>query len=309
MIRVVFYFFVKIESNIYIKMAAMSDTTRHVNDFWTAFSTNWHFMYKVLMKRKYNDMQRMLNLAQTLLGPLSAHIDLEFTIGEINRVEYDIARDLVELYISPKLLVGNIPIMKMLYETRPKLDNLHVCMYRAYNVKDPVIATVAYGDISYDYSDFGCQTFYSMDEHREPVVNIVMYIKKRIAEHLLVKKEVTFVNPETKQETKLLKWLPAKTNVVDILLTNIIGEYNLIKKVGYIEFLVEDDDIIMEGSQFVELSELRKSFAVIKYRACRTCGKCEHQGDLYTCTGCSKAIYCSRLCQRIDFANHKQMCT
>jgi len=279
---------------------------QHIETFWQSIQLVW----KSFIKSKITEekLANMLTYINNISPEISKRLDFELTYGEINRIYYRTAKDRIELYISPKLLKDNIPIMDKLYEKAPKLTDLYVYKYRSYNQKDPLISDVEFPDYKYQYSDFGCQTFPGIVD-KTPLINIVIFVKKQAAAHLLTQKEVSFINPETSEQTKLLKWLPTKTNVVDILLTNIIGEYNLVNHVGYIEFLPEDDPLIAENSVFHELSDLKKAFQVINstYKSCQTCGRTESQCKLLKCSNCT-VIYCSVDCQKINYSTHKEFC-
>ncbi len=118
---------------------------------------------------------------------------------------------------------------------------------------------------------------------------------------------------EDKSEKKMLKWLPTKTNVVDILLVNIIGEYNLIHRTGYIEFLPEGDALIAAGSLFTELSDLQGAYTILdktmNTQICQVCTRRDYQIHLMQCSKCKKTKYCCRECQVIDYPTHKKLCT
>ena len=283
----------------------------HTKAFWRSVVNQWNTLYEAATKGIDSDRDKILQLLHYFAGPLSQYLDFEVTIGEINRVLFERVKNMVELYISPKLLIDNVPIMESLVAAAPSIPNLRVIKYRSYNIKDPTIATVEYPDATYKYDDFGCQTFSSMTENNRPLVNIVIYVKKSACS-LLTQKEVTFILPD-KSEKKMLKWLPTKTNVIDVFLVNIIGEFNLIHRTGYIEFLPEGDALIAAGSIFTELSDLKNAYLVIEkttnIKTCQTCTRREYQTDLAICSRCKKTRYCCRECQIIDFPTHKKMCT
>jgi len=302
---------------------------RHAKAFWASLSRQWDTIYKAMTIGTDGDRQRCLQLLHYFAGPLTEFIDFEFTVSEINRIVFDDAKGLIELYISPRLLKANIPVMDALYNARPgsqtnqtsndspltntPIPNLQVYKYRSYNVKDPLIALVEYEEDKYQYTDFGCQYFNGIDpETNKPLLNLVIFVRKAAA-NLLTKKDVTFINHDTKLETKLAKWLPTKTNVVDVILTNIIGEYNLIHNVGYIEFLPEDDPLIVAGSVFTELADLKPAFVLLEkatgIKTCSICNRKSYQSNISHCSRCKKTLYCCKVCQRVDFPSHKKNCS
>lgn len=287
------------------------DIKTHVLAFWESVQRQWNTIYQAALEGNDKDRHNILRLFHYFAGPLSDCVDFEITVGELNRTAFDSAKSVVEMYISPRLLKCNVPVIEALYKTRKSIPNLHVYKYRSYNAKDPLIATIEYDDAKFAYTDFGCQYFSGISEEKTPLVNIAIYVRKDAAEKLLTKKEVTFILPD-KTEQKHLKWLPTKTNVIDVLLTNIIGEFNLIHRTGYIEFLPEGDPLIATGSVFTELTDLRGAYAVLDksmgIKKCVVCDRRSYQGIMAICSRCRKVNYCCRLCQIIDYPGHKTMC-
>ena len=313
-------------------------------EFWSNVSAAWAKYYQLIKENPALNLERVLNLITMLAGDLYKSIDFEITYGEINRVSLDESRDLVELYISPKLLIKNISLMELLIANAPKLPNLSVVKYRAYHIKDELIASIDY-DLSavkkdssasntpqihtYNYEDFGCQWFSGVDKIPEtdlqpgrtasnfnakgmrPIINLVILVKKN-AINLLTRKPVTFIMADGKEEV-IEKWLPSVANVIDLFLINVIGEYNLVHNVGYIEFMPEDDPLIAPGSEFYELADLRAAFQMLNNNKqilnCNVCGRYEYQTKLARCSKCKKIVYCSKICQKTDFAFHKELCS
>ncbi len=276
---------------------------------WGAISENWKIMYTALTKGTPTDRSKALDLCHFFAGAeLTPHIDFEFTVGEINRVYFEKASHLVELYISPKLQEKNVHIMNYVVKQAPKLDNLQVVKYRAYNKSDALIEAIDYETFSAKYTDFGCQHFNGIGPHNNPLINIVIYVKKQIADKILKQREVTFVDDAGKS-TKLMKWLPYEFNVVDLFLLNIIGEYNLIHRTGYIEFLPEGDPLIASGSVFTELADLKGVYDILEDQSCcNTCNRYSYTLSLMRCSRCHDTKYCCKTCQTIDYKVHKQFC-
>jgi hypothetical protein len=289
-----------------------ADIEKHTKSFWLSFIRQWDVLYEALTVGIDSDRDKVLQLMSYFAGPLSHYLDFEITVGEVNRIFFEKTTSLVEIYVSPKMIRANVPIMESLVAAAPKLKNLHIIKYRSYNIKDPNIYTVEYQDVTYSYYDFGCQYFNGIDENKKPLINIVIYVKKAAAESLLTQKEVTFILAD-KTEKKMVKWMPTKTNVIDVLLINIIGEYNYIHRTGYIEFLPEGDPLIAPGSIFTELSDLRNVYVIFDKTAdtqtCQICARRDYQISLSRCSRCKKTKYCCVECQLIDYSVHKQMCT
>ena len=311
-----------------------------VKECWANISAAWPKYYHLIKENPNVNLERVLNLITMLAGELTKSVDFEITYGEINRVLLDESSNLVELYISPKLLIKNIPIMNLLISNAPSLPNLNIVKYRAYHLKDTVIASIEY-DLSnikdnaansatpqfhtYNYEDFGCQWFSGVDSTDDasaqkthqfnikgmrPIINLVILVKKNAA-NLLTRKPVTFIMADGKEEI-IEKWLPSVANVIDLFLINIIGEYNLIHNVGYIEFMPEDDPLIAPGSEFYELADLRAAFQMLNNNKhvmyCNVCGRHEFQSKVARCSKCKKIVYCGRICQKTDYDIHKKLC-
>jgi len=297
--------------------ADVVDVSYHINAFWLSLTRQWEIIYKALTEGTDSDRSRVLDLLNFFAGPLTNNVSFEITVGEINRIAFPSSGQMIELYISVNLLKSNVPIMEEFYAKRMPCKNLTVFKYRSYNVKDPILTMIEYPDCKYTYDDFGCQSFHTLDKSERtvrPIINLVIYVKKDAAATLLEKKNVTFHDPDRKdaKPIELEKWLPVKTNVIDLLLCNIIGEYHLVHSVGYIEFLPEGDPLIAAGSVFTELSDLRGDFAILdKHRGMQSCATCTRRGyqtDLKQCGRCHESLYCCVECQRIDWTAHKTMC-
>jgi len=281
-----------------------------VSSLWQEVVLNWTYIYNLLNSSSHIERNKMLELFYRLSGELiTKYIDYEFTIGEVNRVYFPEANKLVELYISPKLLLKNVSIMEYVVSKAPNLPNLQIIKYRTYNIKDELISSIEYKNITTNYDDFGCQYFNGINDKKEALLNLVIYVKNPLAEQILKKREVTFID-DSKTETKLLKWLPTETNAIDLFLLNMIGEYNLIHRTGYIEFLPEGDPLITPGSVFTELSDLKGAYELLNTNSkCHVCNRYTWQKPMLHCSKCKDTIYCGQVCQKIDFHNHKLFCS
>jgi hypothetical protein len=296
------------------------------NNFWQKLAENWDDLYTNILNNtnKEDKLNEILYLINLLLGEeLQKHIDIEFTVGEINRIYYNNKYDnIIELYISPKLKKENIIYMENLYDVYnthkqkksdiyKKLNNLTVIKYKAYNVKDSLIDDITYDNCIIKYEDIGVQTFIGYDEKKLPVLNLVLYVKKPISEKILKKKKINVIMPDG-SNSEIEKWLPHETNAFDIFLLNIAGEYNFINNIGYIEFLPEGDPLIAEGSMFTELNDIRKELLLLEkiknINICSVCGRRDLQKNILMCSKCKNTKYCGYNCQTIDYKTHRQFC-
>lgn len=280
--------------------------------FWEKLSQYWDKLYAAIKDGTIEQRARCLEIINGFLTEEQfKKVEIELTIGEVNRVSMPHAKDLVEMYISPRLRKENLPVVEELYKAKKSIPNLRVMKYRAYNPNSEIIASVEHEDFTTKYEDFGCQIIKEYDEEKKPIISIILHVKKRIADKFLVKKPITFVYPDGKKKTED-KLVPNGPSVIDLFLTNVLGEYNLVNHVGAIEFLVEGDPIIANGSIFTELADLRQEIlAIEKLRGIRTCANCskrEYQCHLSKCTRCYKISYCSKECQIANWSIHKHVC-
>jgi hypothetical protein len=300
------------------------DAGSPITRFWLKFTECWNQLYQLVSSADATVRTQGLELINGLLTDEAfQHIQIEATYGEINRAESSVSSALVELYISPRLLRTNIPLMEAYYAARPtSLPNLAIYKYRAYHPNDALIDTIEYPATDLlpaytaNYLDVGCQSSIGYDgETKMPVLNIVIYVKKALADVALAKKTVTFRDPaKPNEDIKMDKWLPNSSTVFDVLLVNVLGEFNLMHRVGYIEFLPEGDPMIAAGSIFSELADLKKDVALLEKNLalpplkCKYCERHQFQGTLLQCARCKTATYCSKLCQKADYSLHKKSC-
>ncbi len=287
-------------------------TDSDYTNFWNSVNKHWGVIYEAFTRGNQNDVVRANELLNFFLGnTLSQYLEIETTVGEINRIAFESANQLVEIYISPRLKRENIPYMEKLYSTSVVLPNLQINKYRAYNVKDALIEDISYEDYKVSYTDIGCQSNLAYDSEHKPVINLVLYVKKSIAARILEKKKITAILPDG-SKTEVDKWLPVNSNAIDILLLNTIGEYNFIHNIGYIEFLPEGDPLIVDGSIFTELKDIKGSLEILEkcrnVSICQVCNRHELQRNILRCKRCKVARYCCRECQIIDYKIHKTIC-
>jgi hypothetical protein len=287
-----------------------SKTHPDVVSYWTNVVSAWPQLYPKIFS---TEGKSILNYLQSLLPEsMSDKIELELLFGEMNKQELPAFVNEVELYISPRHTVTSIPIMQALYEGFPGLQHLHVCKYKTYHPQDQLIAEIDFGAFKASYDDFGFQGSFGYTEEKKPVMNITIVVNQPLASKILEKRQVWFKNPNTQQTTSREIWASRTSNAIDLFLLNILGEYNLIHHIGYIELLPSDDPLITDDSVFTELSDIKKSIELIisqyHYKSCNYCCHNELQTDMKICSNCNIINYCSMVCQKADWKNHKINC-
>ncbi len=270
-------------------------------EFWENLLNNWN---EIKNSTEQENLRCLQLLEQCLPEVLRPFITFEITYNEFNSQYLKSHQGIFELYISPKGLIENVPIMKGLYHARIDLPDLFVSCYRSYHVNNELISEIK-GDITVSRSDFAFQAstgYVQVNNQTRPVLNIVVVVKPE----LLKKQNIQF---ETGSSREVYMPNPAY-NHIDILFNNIIGEYNLINNIGYMEFLPNDSDQLKPEHLFSEIEEIKREIQIIhacsKLRSCNYCGHNELQTVLLTC--CKSIYYCSRMCQAADRKNHRLIC-
>jgi hypothetical protein len=297
------------------KLILTDKIKEEVCDFWLKFTENWNELNEMLFYANELQCSKVLDYCYFISSKtMKDYLDYEITIGEVNRMECKENPKLVELYISPKLNINNVKLMEYMVSKAPKLKNLAVIKYRAYNSKDALIDSIQYKDFTAKYEDFGCQHFISISaETKQPLVNLVIFVHKPLADLILEKRKVTIVDPDIPDSKPFVieKWLTTNLDILYCYLLNVVGEYNLIHNTGYIEFLPEGDPLISEGSVFTELNDLKAAYDLLEgnlISKCQTCCRKKHQCRLLRCSKCKLVLYCSIECQKTDFETHKLFC-
>jgi len=274
-------------------------------EFWQLLSSQWNNLYP----RIFNNDKQVLDEMQNMLGNLSEHIELELTYGQINSLVIDGFSDIVELYISPRMKKDNIPIMNQLYNNRCDINNLIVSKYKSYNFNNRIIKEIDFKSFKVSYDDFGFQGSIGISNGM-PLLNLVIVVKKSVADKILVKKTVQFIDKQNKQSSRDVYM--SQINAIDIFLMNILGEYHLMNHIGYIELLPSDHELITTDAIFTELKDIKKNLKLItksyNYSECGYCSHHELQTILKKCGRCKKVKYCSKKCQILAYGNHKSIC-
>ena len=104
---------------------------QYTSDFWNKLEQEWSMIHKTLIHGSDKDRENILNMLNIFASKLREYLDFEITVGEINRIFFK-NNEIIELYISPRLLKDNIKYMNALYNKRKPLNNLQVFKYRSY---------------------------------------------------------------------------------------------------------------------------------------------------------------------------------
>ena len=279
--------------------------------FWKCVRESWGNLYPTLMT---GDRNVLVFMQTQLLNRLGEFIELEITYGQVNKQNLEIAEGKIEMYLSPRLRNANIPVMEAMYDCYhkgPAIENLLVLKYKPYHPKDALIAEIDFKAFKATYDDFGFQGSFGFSAEKKPVMNIVVMVKQPLASQILQKKTVYF-NDKGQQSSREV-WMSTSSNAVDLFLINILGEYNLLHHVGYIEMLPADDPLINEDAVFTELGDIRKSMEIINkqysYSNCNYCQRHQLQVSMKRCSRCQCVNYCSSACQLRDWTTtHKAIC-
>jgi hypothetical protein len=229
--------------------------------FWSKFAENWSAIYKLLFKNP----PKALYVVNLLLD--NDKLDIEFTIGQKNKIPLDEAKDLVEMYISPKLNRDSIPLMEELYSKKVDLPNLFVRKYKPFHIRDPFILDIKLGEGSDEftlkYDDIGVYCSYGYEKvdgtldgkldgkpSLRPLLNLVICIKADIAKKVLTPNTVVSATTDKRS----IRYFP--TTCVYLMLLNAMGEYHLLNSVGYIECIGSDHELAL-NVEFKELKTIR----------------------------------------------------
>jgi hypothetical protein len=301
------HFNIKIDS--FILKYTMSES--EIKLFYDAFRGAWSYLYEMMLYEK--SRQTALHILNSLLpSNLSEKIILEYTVNELNRVYFPKQDKYIEIYISPRNNIKNIELVNKFYDIC-KLDNINECgkyqffKYSAFNINSDLFKQIDYSNSNNSndailYEHFMVQTVIGHDE-KTPLLHIIINVSKDIINKILVKKNIVF--PETK--TSRLVWFP-KDDLINIILYNIIGEYNLLNKIGYIEFISDEE----AKGEFFSLEYLRTQIILMEKAQqediCTICGRRPLQiNNFINCSICKKNKYCSSICRKLD-TQHSNFC-
>ena len=259
------------------------------------------FWYKIQLTQDKIYTERNIQLPNEYLQ--NQYTNLQIILSDKHHLPKYTNR--ISLHIVPNG-EKNIPLMKLLYERRVPLSNIDVYCYRPYDDNQLVHEEITINNITLNYSDLWFQGTIGYKENK-PIVNMIIVVKKE-ASKILKKETVTFKNAAETSREVYFQTEP----LIDAYLDNIIGEYNLLNHIGYIELLPSDDPLVGPDSTFTELSDVRKLLALAlksyNYKYCSYCNYMQLQCKLLQCTKCKTTYYCGKTCQLGNWPIHKTIC-
>ena len=299
--------------------------------FWDQFAEAWNSLYMPLASGPQLGVPALDRIYSMLDSDLMTKLEFEVTVGQINMQTLAPYTQQIELYISPRLLKNNRVFMRELYKHRVELPNLTVSCYKSWNPNagilsqmiiefDPDVSGENAGDsksepgsfLQLSYSDFGYYKLDGLDETdgaRRVNLNVMLAINPAIADYVMEQKPVTFVLQDGKESTRDV-WVPKSNNVLTAFLLAMVGEYNMLNRIGYIEYVRGDSDEA-KSVELHEFGDIRKDLEFIESQngrlsACDYCSRTSGQAKLFTCS-CHKARYCSIKCQRALWRSHSKL--
>jgi hypothetical protein len=295
-----------------------------MDPFWFALSSNWKMLYKLIQR---GSPMSLLFIERHLPEEYNLHISL--TYNKINNQELDIAYGLVVMYISPNNCRDNISYMNELYDKRVTLPNLLVVKYSAFHPQG-LISEILYDDIEHNvekdikekdaekleekdikekdknigisYEVFKVHCLHGYSErlpsgNPKPTMNLVITCPKT----LLEQKKVVFMDKNEKKSERNV-WMfcgnnPGKESyILDRYLLEVLGEYNMLLFVSYIEIVPSED--ASPEIEYMPLESLRDELELVMksyeppIKKCSYCQISEIQTDLIKCE-CKKFYFCS----------------
>lgn len=271
-------------------------------EFWNKKKHIWPHIKELIYTGLYDQALLLLN------QDTDPGISLEYTIGEVNRIALPCVDKRIEIYITCNFDNQKKDLVQQYYDGFYNVFNdpdTFIYKYKAFHLKDPIPTEVVFNNYTVKYDAFKCQTNFGYGEQNQRLLNIVIMVEKDTADKVLVQKPITFIKPNGSKET-LDKWIPSDQSIF-VLLNAVLGEYNIVERIGYIDFLPQDD-----MTDFYDLEYLKTQMTILDVsldaKKCRTCDRRHYQGKLFRCGKCKKVYYCGQECQKIDYQTHKVFC-
>ena len=314
--------------------------TKKINDdiksFWHLYREWWLYFYTIFILGDKEEKEEVAARFNGLLtDELAEFIHIEFTVDVVNCTVYPgtivnkviySSKDIVEIYISPRMNRNNISVLDKFvnyyYENRANIDEYNteknkelkidvdkcrqctkILKYKAFNLHLPLFDKVEVEDVNNNvklikHSDFLAQaSIKTYDDVYK--LDILIAVKDKVIKYVMKQVQV--------DDELILE--PNDTIIIDSIILNLVGEYNLMHYVNSIKYVSLKDTKV---SEYYEISYLRKIIESIntlnKHDSCHTCGRTKLQSKLYLCSKCKRVYYCDTLCRGIDRPIHKKIC-
>jgi hypothetical protein len=308
-------------------------------NFWQTLSANYD---KILALVKKQSSDALIFLNSYLDERIRDRLEFELSYGLVNGMQEITGMGKnVELYISPKCRRVNIPVMLALYRSYTGgIRNLGVYCYRHHRdgsvipeqLSVPVKSDVPVHTwprpameqkptITLHKRDMGFQVsagFMQDASIPRPIVNIAIFVSRTTAAENLEEREVSFVKDNG--ETSSRKILIPTNNMLDLMLVSALGEEVLLNYVGYIEYVVDEEqktalnapDSTEVISDRCSIDELRDEVAVCLQQYtrlfCDYCSRSNGQSKMSKCTKCGNGLFCSPVCYSLSTSRHAYVC-
>lgn len=278
----------------------------------------WYDLSSILVNPQTwtSDMTELIqHTANDLLPePFKDRVYMCVMRGRVNMRRVESHRNMLEIYISPKVMRDNIPLIEILYATRFKAAHLIVSKFAPYYHSQNINTLVPRDDFTLNYTDIAVHAVYGYFTGEQLGMSIIVVVSDSVADHILQKRTVKFAHDNGEESTREVL-MPDKSDAIDVLINQTLGEYNLLNHVLYIEYVHESDPIaknLLADGKLDELATLRGKIACVvrqrAYRMCDYCKRLEIQATIYTCSSCQTSLYCSVACQRADRPEHRKIC-
>lgn len=243
---------------------------------------------------------------------LDKYISIELTTHMFNGMQLKSSENHLEIYVTPRFLKRFIPVMDaFVKECRiafKGFSNVSFTCYKPYNFDKELPVTITLDKETIRYADCAVKSHIIMTHDNKPMLALEIVVRTSVAKKVLKSVKVKFNSPGGITERNVL--IPS-TSAMYILLSEVIGEHNLLNYVGYIEY-TPSNERKKQMKDYTRLNSLKPKFVEIAKRwnrlKCDYCGHDSLQSKIMKCSVCKSAYYCSVKCQRSMYSDHKIVC-
>ena len=286
---------------------AAGDQIKKIDDYWVRFEQNLpRILFEINAARcAQNAAEIHGNVLRDLADLMPPQLSISYSFGEINGIPLEEAANHIEFYISPNCNKENVPDMLEFYKSfPPRLRNfdINILKYRGFNKHNVArdLATLP-KKLRQLYKSLQFSAIDGRNEKGVHILHLVVFFRDTSKGGFELR-EISF---ETGEKRKT--WVCPD---IAPMFVAAIGEDNFMYNIGYIEYL--------PLAECKNIEEIRPMSALIEHMeyvrniqgaiSCCVCGRSPRQATLKRCGRCKKSIYCSEICQRINYSNHKIVC-